>query len=352
MLVLGLRTLVARSLDAKSLEEGGSGLGAKLEALDAALQAVPRGNCRLPATRCVGELVLGAGSIGEQTFQSSLRAPLGEQRGIPASFRLSSPRTRVGEIDLGDARAQRGDLDPELLGALGRRGLKGKRPQALAHLLLDVPSALDLHGDARELQLGAVAAALELSKPGSFLDERAPVLRLGRQHLLDLALADDRVHRRSEADVGEDLDEIGAPNRSAVDEVLALGPAHEPPRDGDLGEIEIRPRAVLVVEDELDLAVLGGLAIAATGEQHVVRLLRAELGRRQRPGRPDDRVGDVGLAGAVRADDDGDPRLERDLEGLRERLEAADAKRAQVHRSGILATAPDVRRLSPSIVAQ
>ena len=151
----------------------------------------------------------------------------------------------------------------------------------------------------------------------------------------------------SETDIGEDLDEIGPPDRRAVDEVLPLGPAHEAPCDRDLGEVEIGPRAVFVVEDELDLAVLARFPIAAAREEDVVGLLGAKLGRRQRAGGPDDRIGDVRLAGAVRTDDDRHPRLERDLERVRERLEAAYAERAQVHRSGILATAPDVRPAQP-----
>ena len=92
--------------------------------------------------------------------------------------------------------------------------------------------------------------------------------------------------------------------------------------------------AVLVVEDELDLAVLRRLTLAATREEDVVGLLGAQLGGRQRSRCPDDRVGDVRLTGAVRADDDGDARLERELERVGKRLEAADAERAQVHRPG------------------
>jgi hypothetical protein len=45
----------------------------------------------------------------------------------------------------------------------------------------------------------------------------------------------------------------------------------------------------------------------------------------QRARRPDDRVGDVRLAGAVRSDDHGDAGLELQLEGVRERFEAAQA---------------------------
>ena len=74
---------------------------------------------------------------------------------------------------------------------------------------------------------------------------------------------------------------------------------------------------------------------------------------RQRAGRPDDRVGDVRLAGAVRPDDDGDAGLELQLERVRERLEAAQAERAQVHewepsgRRGRGPTAPAARATPP-----
>ncbi len=219
--------------------------------------------------------------------------------------------------------------------------MKRERPQPLSHLVLDVACALDLERNAGELQLSAMTATLELPEPCGLLDESAPILRLGCKHLLDLSLADDRVHRGSEPNVREDLDEIGAPHGGTVHEVLALGTAHQPTGDGDLGEVEVGPGAVLVVEDELDLAVLRRLPIAPAREKNVVRLLRAELRRCQRARRPDDGVGDVRLAGPVRPDDDGHARLERDLERFRERLEAADAERAQVHRSGILAAAPD-----------
>ena len=87
--------------------------------------------------------------------------------------------------------------------------------------------------------------------------------------------------------------------------------------------VERGPIAVRVVEDELDLAVVRRRAARGAGEEHVVGLLGAQLGRAERAGRPDDRVGDVRLARAVRADDDGDARLEPHLDRVRERLEAA-----------------------------
>ena len=84
------------------------------------------------------------------------------------------------------------------------------------------------------------------------------------------------MHPRAEADVGEQLDEVEAAHRRAIDEVLALAAAVQPPRDGQLRVVE-RPVPVGVVEHELDLAGVDGLARRRPREQHVVRLLRAEL---------------------------------------------------------------------------
>ena len=228
----------------------------------------------------------------------------------------------------------RGRRSPgELLRPLRSGRLQRKRPQALAHLVLDVARALDLGRDPRELQLGAVASPLELPEARRLLDEGAPILGLRGEHGVDLPLRDDRVHRAAEPDVGEQLDEIGAPHGRAVDEVLALAAADEPAQDRDLAEVELLAEAaVLVVEDELDLAVIGGRRDRHSREQDVVGLLGAQLRRRQRPRRPDDRVGDVRLPGAVRPDDDGDAGLEGHLDGVGERLEAAQLERAQVQR--------------------
>ena len=106
-------------------------------------------------------------------------------------------------------------------------------------------------------------APLELAETGRFLDELPPLLRLRREHRFDLALADDRVHRAAEPDVGEQLDEVGPAHLRLVHEVLALTAAMEPPRDRHLGEVELAEAAALVVEDELDLAALGRVPSSA-----------------------------------------------------------------------------------------
>ena len=99
---------------------------------------------------------------------------------------------------------------------------------------------LDLHGDARELQLGAVAAALEAAEPGRLLDQLAPFLRLRVEHRLDAPLGDDGAETAPEADVGEELDQVDAADGSSVHEVLPFAPTSEAARDGDLAEKSYR----------------------------------------------------------------------------------------------------------------
>jgi len=208
-------------------------------------------------------------------------------------------------------------------------------------LRLHVAGALDLGRHARELQLGPVPSPLEAPQTGRLLDQHPPFLRLARQDRLDAALRDDRAHRLAEADLGEQLDDVRAPDLRAVDEVLALSAAVQPANDRDLREIELGQRTVLVVEQQLDLAVVGRGSVGGPGEEHVVRLLGAELAGRERTGRPDQRVGDVRLARTVRPDDDGDARLEPDLDRVGERLEAAQLDCTQVHARGRLTIEAD-----------
>jgi len=336
------RTLRLREVLAEPCRKGDERLRANGQALARALQSVERAERALARAGGVRKLDLRRLPLTENRRQPLLRRPARERGRASACVGLGSTLLQRCEVERCDTCAQRRDLPHELLRTLGGGCLERQRPKPLPHLLLDVAGALDLCRDPSELQLGAMAAPLELPEPRSLLDERAPVLWLGREDRVDLPLGDDRMHRPAQADVRKQLDEIGAPNRGAVDEVLALAPSDEAPRDRHLAEVELLAEpAVLVVEHELDLAVVGRGPCRRAAEEDVVGPVRAELGRCERAGGPDDRVGDVRLAGPVGTDHDGDARLERDLDGVRERLEAAQLDGAQVHRAGSIVAAAD-----------
>ena len=214
--------LVPRSLGPEPLDQCRRRLHPELESFDAPLQPVAGRNGRLATARGVRELLLGASTIRQHSLEPPLRPSLRERHRVAPLHRLRAPRAGRGQIELGDARAETGDLTTELLGALCSRRLERERPQPLAHFVLDVAGALDLERHASQLQLGAMSPPLELPEPCRLLDERAPILRLGRENLLDLALADDGVHRGAQPHVGENLHEVGTSNGSAVDEILAL----------------------------------------------------------------------------------------------------------------------------------
>ena len=297
------------------------------------LKAVQRPERGLTAARCVGQLVLGLASLLEQRGEPFLRAAPRDRNGVAPRLGVGAPFGDGFEVELRDPGAQRRDLDDELLRTLRCRCLQGERTKALLDLLLDVTGPLDLDPDPRELELRTVLAPLELAEARGLLDQVASVLRPGGEDCVDLALRDDRVHRAAEADVGEQLDEVRAPNGSPVDEVLPLTAADEAPGDRDLVEVDLFSEAsVLVVEDELHFAVIGRRARRRASEEDIVGLLGPHLGWSQRSRRPDDRVGDVRLARPVRADDDCDPRLEGELERVHERLEAANLDRLEMHR--------------------
>src|SRR5207302_9642065 len=96
-------------------------------------------------------------------------------------------------------------------------------------------------------------APLEASEPSGLLDELATLFGARREDLLDPTLADDRVHRSSEPEIGEELDEVDPAHRCAVDDVLSFAAAVQAPRDRKLCVIE-RSVTVGVVEEKLDLA--------------------------------------------------------------------------------------------------
>ena len=209
-------------------------------------------------------------------------------------------------------------------------GLALERAQARARLALDVEHTRDVVLGALELELGAAAALAVLAQPGRLLDQEAAVARLGVDDPLDPALRDDGVHLLPEAGVGEDLQDVDEPAAGAVQPILAVTRAIEAADDRELGELAVED-PVRVVDDDLHLRRgTRGHAVAA-GEDHVLHGLPAHGQRALLAQRPQHGVGDVRLARAVGPDDDRHARGELQLRAIRERLEALERDRAQVH---------------------
>src|SRR3954447_26566822 len=233
------------------------GLAPPLEPLRRAPQAVQRGGGALAATRRPGELLLHAVALLEQALEPFLDPPARERGGRPALVGLPHALLDRSEVELREPCPQARDLAAQLLRPVGRARLERERAQPRLDLGLEVARAFDLNLNAGKLQLGAMTPLLELPEACRILQQHAPLLRLARQNLLDLALADHRAVAAAEARVREQLDEVGAPNGRTVDQVLPLAPAVQPPGDRNLAEVELGEPSVRVVEKELDLAEVG-----------------------------------------------------------------------------------------------
>ena len=188
----------------------------------------------------------------------------------------------------------------EPLVQLGRLGLALERPQPGARLALDVERAVEVVLRPGQLELRAAAPLAVLAEPGRLLDQHPPVARLGGHDRLHAALRDDRVHLLAQPGVRQQLEHVGQAAAGAVDAVLALPRAVEPAHDRDLARGQV-DGAAGVVEHHLDLRLGARLDAVRAGEDHVLHRLAAHRDRRLLAHRPQHGVGDVRLAGAVRA---------------------------------------------------
>ena len=159
----------------------------------------------------------------------------------------------------------------------------------------------------------------------------------GVEHGVELALRHDDVLLAAHAAVGQQLLHVEQPAGHAVDGVLALARAAEQRAgDGDLGEPDGED-----VPDELsmvrtDLGPAQRRPLGRPGEDDVFHLRGPHRARALGAQHPRHGVDDVGLAAAVGADHDRDPRLELERGRVGERLEAFEGERLQEHseRSG------------------
>ena len=230
----------------------------KLQALRATAQPVQRGGVALAAAGRLGERLLGASALGEQRLERRLGLPLLRRRS-----RATAPRPSRSAAS-SDARSSVAipARSPAIStpsfsarsaavawSASGRRRLATSASTSRARSTCIATRA--------SFSSARWRRRLNFPRPAASSTSVAALLRLRGEDRLDPALRDDRAHRRAEADVGEQLDDVGAADVRAVDEVLALAAAVQAADDRDLGEVELRQRAVLVVEEELDLAVVG-----------------------------------------------------------------------------------------------
>ena len=305
-------------------EDGGEAACAFAELLDLH-QAV--GDVALTAGRQLGferhDLGVEAGQFGlELTFETAGVEAVGGDR-----FELGA---QPGDFSAGDEDAQRLEFDDDLAVAASGLGLAFERSQLTPDLTQQVLQAEQVRFGRIEATLGLLFPPTELEDAGGLFDDPASVLGASVEHRVDLALADDHVLLASDAGVGEQFLDVEEATRGTVDHVLAVAGAEQDTGDRDLVELDGQ-QAGRVVEREADLGPTEGGALLGSGEDDVVHLLGADRLGRLGAEHPRDRIDDVRLPGAVRADDHGHPGFEVHVGGVGERLEALEGEALQKH---------------------
>ena len=214
--------------------------------------------------------------------------------------------------------------------AAGGLGLLLEGTERPAHLA-------ELVGETLQVRLGAGKAAqsLLLAQPvgghtRGFLEDGAPLGRLGVEDGVDTALRDDHVAVAAHSGGGKQFGDVDQAGRRGVDGVAAVTAAEQRARDRHLVEVHRQP-AVLVVQRQRHLRPPKRRPSRVAGEDHVVHLLRAQRRGRLRAEHPGDGVDDIGLAAAVGADDHRQAGSEIDRRRLRERLESLQREGFQEH---------------------
>ena len=151
--------------------------------------------------------------------------------------------------------------------------------------------------DARELQLGPVAAALEPAEPGRLLDQRAPLRRACSRG------SPRPCPGRSRRDAAAEARRRRAARRGRCGGRCARLTRYwpSPPRCSrrtieTSAYVEFGHAPSSLSKSSSTSQQSAGWRPVDAGEEDVVRLLGAQLGRAQRARRPEQRVGDVRLA--------------------------------------------------------
>ena len=250
--------------------------------------------------------------------------------GDPAGFRGAESSGGLVPAGVGARKQSGSELVADRRASRLLLGLGGQPASLWPQLGDDVLDAGEVRRRLGQLVLGLAAATLVAPDAGDLLEQRAALLGPHGQRLVDHALADEQEGVVGEVGGVEEVDEVAQPDALLVQQVFVLAGAIQPPPE--LQDLEVdRQQAVAVVDDEGHVGHALRRALLRAGPDHVLGLARAERAALLAE-RPAERVGEVALAAAVRADDRADPAAELDVRALGERLEAVQAKGEQPRR--------------------
>ncbi len=276
------------------------------------------------------ELGLERHDLGVELRQSRLQLALGPHGIDTADSDRFELDAQAGDLAARHEHPQRVQFGDECFVALRCLRLPLERAELAADLAQEILEPEQVRLGRVETALGLLLALAVLEDAGGLLDDPSALLGASVEYGVDLALADDHVLLTADAGVRQQLLDVEQPAADAVDGVLAVAVSEQDAGECDLVELH-RQQARGVVEREADLGAAEGRSHLRTSEDDIVHLLRPDRLRSLGSEDPGDRVDNVRLARAVRADDHGDARFEGHHGRVREGLEAFEGETLQEH---------------------
>ena len=225
-----------------------------------------------------------------------------------------------------DGEAARHDLGVPL----GALALPRQAAHLARHLVDQVVQPLQIARRLLEAAFRRAATIAIEADARRLLEQLAPIVgTIGEQRVDHLALDHDAgagAEPRATQQVGDVAQAAGR----AVEEVVAVARAREPARDHDFLERDGEDPLV-VREVQRDFGHVHRTPRRRALEDHLVHLRAAHEARALLAEHPAHGVGHVRLAASVRTDDRRHARLEHQMRGVREGLEAVELELGQTH---------------------
>ena len=249
---------------------------------------------------------------------------------LPAIGRFGLGALELEDAAAGEAQVQIANAITQPLVLAGSADL----PRQRAHLALDLEHNVV---QARQVAFGGLKlverfllARLVLGDSRSLLEQEAAVSRIVAEHVVDHAAFDHRVGVAAHSGVGQQVADVLQAARLLVQEILRHAGAEDLARHQHFVELGGQDAAI-VAEGDVHFRHADGLARRAAIEDDIFHRAAAELLGALLAQHPADRIGDVGLATAVRTDHAGHAAAEFHQRTVDKRLESLDFELLEEH---------------------
>ncbi len=271
--------------------------------------------------------------------------------GLEIRFRFFQLLLHGAKSHVGNGHLELEAAVPQLVILAGTTPLAAQRPDLGAHLSEDIFETIQIVRCLVQSPESRAPPVLVAADLGRFLEQRSPLFGAVRQDRVDHPRFDDRIGIRPEAGVATQIVDVLEPATRPVQLIVGFSTPQQGPPDHNF-RVWHGQDPVLVGQREHYLGPMNRLALRGALENGLLHPAAPDRCRTLLSQHPAQRIGDVGLATAVRSHDGRNSLVNRDLGLVGERLEAVKGERFDLHLgSPLLVTSVTARPASANMLS-